>query len=146
MYLLENEQTQITSIDEEHNLFNQFISNLPNEPFDNNYTDFYRWSPLYYQDYNVYYDENNNMIPENKINIMEGTYIEENISPTLEIEFIIKPLPAPTYTVNYNSFPNMFNYSTYRTYNGNPSIINYNRENLTYIVFDEFKTIWTPLS
>jgi hypothetical protein len=78
-------------------LFNNFLSNLPNKKFSLNNNIpymFYRWSPLYYQDYYAYYDENNQRISEDKIDFLSSTYvISEYDAIKNEYITVSKPLP-----------------------------------------------------
>jgi len=97
---------EISSIAEENILFNEFISNLPQQPLAINgnsyYTNFRWYSPLYYQDYNIFLDEDRNQIPNSSIN-PDGTYnIEdyEYIDGDYTTIIIKKPLPSPIYWVN----------------------------------------------
>lgn len=154
---------EITSIAEQNIIFNNFISNLPDDKFevyevygdyiydkDDSSTINFRWySPLYYQDYNIFLNEYGNQIPQSSINA-DGTY---NITQGYgdEQTIIKKPLPAPIYWVNQEHSNCQNNYlNNQRTINS--EIIDgkqeywYDNEYLTYITFNEFKSIWTPLS
>lgn len=155
----------IISIADENILFNEFISNLPIKEitiyyhvntYDKGYVfneydiDDFRWySPLYYQDYNKYLlnagSEYETEIPQNRIN-SDGTY---NV---YEYDKVIKvPLPNPIYWVNDKNYNAQSNYIKNQRYIDGEKINDKyyywtDHEYLTYITFNEFKTIWTPLS